>query len=557
VKNSDDLAPSIPDDTDTQYFNAINVETRKELGQFPTPRYIAQIMSELLDLSDNNLKILDPAIGTGILTNEVIYIVQRENLTNIQVTGFDIADHMIEYCTARFRQVSSDTNILLHCSDFMLVPNQKFDRIIANPPYVKSNRITNKKQYFSLIKQKYQIKLDGTTGLDMVFLLKCIQLLNSNGKLVFILPSEFLNSGYGENIKENLLEQTRIEALVYFDFAELVFDNMSSALLVILSKKKPSITASHKVKFVKIRTINQLSDLKSVIVENKQSDSLFVFEKLQHKLLFQNKWLNYFDESFNEEEFTDFIKLGELFDVTRGIATGANHFFTLTAEEKMEWTIPDKYLKPVLTKAVYAKPPIFTASDFQKLVKSNKKVFLLNITSQYPEEISEYLAYGRQQKVHEKYLTRTRKRWYVMEKRKPASILVKVFQRSEVQFILNKTQVVNLTSFHGLYSIKNTSVYDKPLLLFLNSKIGKKSINLEIRHYGGGLKKMEPRDVEKIKIPELTKLKKSELKSLQQAYDAWTTGTNVEIESLIENLVTTINSRKISNKKGQKLMKYL
>ena len=177
----------------------------------------------------------------------------------------------------------------------------------------------------------------------------------------------------------------------------------------------------------------------------------------------------------------------------------------------------------------------------------------MNILEDDPKEITEYLKFGVSNKVHEKYLTSNRKKWFFVEKRKPAPILVKVFNRGASQFILNITQALNLTCFHGIYSKNESSKYEKALIIFLSSKLGRESIDLQLRHYGGGLKKMEPKDVENILIPDFLLLNEQEIKKLDDFFDKWAANKNSppsdESFSIFESIITIIDL-KLSSKKN-------
>ncbi|MFX0094723.1 MAG: hypothetical protein ACFFBD_23505, partial [Candidatus Hodarchaeota archaeon] len=194
----------------------------------------------------------------------------------------------------------------------------------------------------------------------------------------------------------------------------------------------------------------------------------------------------------------------------------------LTQEEIKKWQIDDKYLVPVLSRANYATPPVFTMKDFAKLVQEGKKAYLLNITELEPQgTIQNYLRYGKSNKVDQRYLTRHRTRWFFVEKRTPAPLLCKVFSRGVVQFILNETDCLYLTSFHGIYPHHTDSRILKGLVLFLNSKMGNEMVKSHLRIYGGRLKKMEPRDVESILVPNFSLCANEELNRLEALFENW------------------------------------
>ena len=57
----------------------------------------------------------------------------------------------------------------------------------------------------------------------------------------------------------------------------------------------------------------------------------------------------------------------------------------------------------------------------------------------------------KQRRNKRKFLTKSRKPWYALEKRPPAPIWVSVFNRNGVKFIRNEANISNLTTFHCVY----------------------------------------------------------------------------------------------------------
>ncbi len=66
--------------------------------------------------------------------------------------------------------------------------------------------------------------------------------------------------------------------------------------------------------------------------------------------------------------------------------------------------------------------------------------------------------------------------------------------------------------------------YSVPLVLFFRSNFGIESIKKQLRHYGGGLKKLEPKDVENILIPNFSVFTPEDLQLLEETFKAWQNG---------------------------------
>ena len=83
-----------------------------------------------------------------------------------------------------------------------------FDIVIGNPPYVRAQKIDNKKQ----LKPHYSF-YQGSSDLYMYFYELGYKTLNKNGVLSYITSNKWLQADYGSPLRKLLLTQTIIEHL--------------------------------------------------------------------------------------------------------------------------------------------------------------------------------------------------------------------------------------------------------------------------------------------------------------------------------------------------------
>jgi adenine-specific DNA-methyltransferase len=197
--------------------------------------------------------------------------------------------------------------------------------------------------------------------------------------------------------------------------------------------------------------------------------------------------------------------------VTRGIATGANDYFTFKASKIDMYSIPDECLLPCVCHSVDVKDSVFTLNDFDCLVRANKAVFLFNGEAKSTDtHVKKYLHLGVNNKIDKRYLTASRSPWYAIEKRKPSPIWVSVFNRNGLRFIRNKANVYNLTTFHCIY---NDGEIDTDILFaYLLTDVAKEIFLDNSRQYGNGLVKFEPNDLNKGMMFDLRMLRDDEKK---------------------------------------------
>jgi methylase of polypeptide subunit release factors len=72
----------------------------------------------------------------------------------------------------------------------------KFDVIIGNPPYIRGEKIPNKKGIMNLFET-----FVGNSDIYVYFIEKSIKLLKNNGILGIITSNKWLRAGYGVNIR--------------------------------------------------------------------------------------------------------------------------------------------------------------------------------------------------------------------------------------------------------------------------------------------------------------------------------------------------------------------
>ena len=126
--------------------------------------------------------------------------------------------------------------------------NERYDVIVGNPPYMKSEDMKQftpielpiyKKKYRSAYKQfdKY-----------FVFIERALELLKENGWFGYIVPSKFAKVGAGAKLREYLQEKGYVHTVVSFG-ANQVFNNKTTyTCLLILRKKKLSLFSFTEVR---------------------------------------------------------------------------------------------------------------------------------------------------------------------------------------------------------------------------------------------------------------------------------------------------------------------
>jgi hypothetical protein len=204
--------------------------------------------------------------------------------------------------------------------------------------------------------------------------------------------------------------------------------------------------------------------------------------------------------------------LSDLFEVKRGLATGDNKFFILTKEDIERHKLPREFLIPILPSPRYLAEDVIEADESGNPVLE-KQLFLLSCKLQ-PHEVKkdyprlwEYLESGRDGKIQERYLCLHRSPWYAQENRPASPFLCTYMGRSNspkgspFRFILNHSKATAANVYLLLYPkapLKHLIERRPGLARIIWEGLGAitpESLVNEGRVYGGGLHKMEPKEL--------------------------------------------------------------
>lgn len=487
-----------------EYSQFVSLEHRKKFAQFFTPFAIAQFMAKWIIENKNLETLLDPAFGLGVFARAL-----RQTNKECFITGFDIDENILRQASTIF---DNDKNTSIQLKDYMFNDwENRYDGIICNPPYFKfhdyENRTTLKE-----IEERLGLKLNGFTNLYTLFLLKSAYQLNENGRAAYIIPSEFLNSDYGMLVKSYLIKNKLLRYIIVFDFEENVFDDAltTASILLFANDKEKS-----EVEFISIKSLDELFLLQKKLsaYPKIKAENAISFSALKPEI----KWRAYYQQQ-NATRFKNLVPFSNYGKVVRGIATGANEYFTFNQSKARQFHIDEKYLLPCITKSVDVDGAFFTKQDFESLKQKDKSVYLLNAVKPDEPSLKKYLVKGETEEVHKKFLTASRNPWWTLEKRPPSPIWVSVFNRNGLRFICNEANISNLTTFHCIYLNMFSSPKADLLFAYLLTDISKHIFNDNRREYGNGLQKFEPNDINKALMVDIDRISKSDEEEVLKLY---------------------------------------
>ncbi len=500
----------------------------KRLGQVPTPPAVASLMARWV-MSAKPTIVLDPAAGLGNLLHACAEI--RESVKMVAVERDEDTFHQAKHTAPH------GTKLIL--ADYLFAESGQFTGIIANPPYVKSQRLEYTEADWRYFDERFGVPLDRLTNLYAIFLLKIWDDLAPDGRAAVLLPAEFMNANFGDEIKERLLNKIRPAGVIVFaPELNLFADALTTSSILFLErcgvKERP-------IKAMKASSLEEAMDFVVELIGEQVAESALVIHDLR---TFDpcEKWLNTLLEnkpSKNVRHLTQ--KIGNYFQCRRGIATGANDFFCLNESLLREHRLSQEHIEPCVTKAADIDGLVFTHQKLSQLANTDRRCYLLSPRVN-GAELDSYLRLGQELGIHERHLPSHRPVWYQPENRAVADVWVAVFSRESVKFILNTSGAKNLTCFHGLYARNGQTSLEPLLVLFLNSSWGRIAFSQVNRFYGDGLNKLEPKDVEDMPCPTLPAQTAVQAKQL--------TDRLIELESVPDDERLRIMDRMVSTMLG-------
>ena len=483
--------------TEKEYIKIVPLEHRKKFAQFFTPEHISDFMANwVLNGRKGKLDILEPAIGLGIFSRSL----HKQN-PRIQVVGYDIDETISSYARVYFAR--QEYNVTISNENYITTSwSEKYDGIICNPPYLKFHDYDNA-TLISIVNNRLHTHLNGFTNIYTLFLLKSIFQMKEGGRMAYIIPSEFLNSDYGVEVKRVLLQSGLLRHVIIVDFTKCAFDDALTTACILLCENDNN---SEDIRF---SNIDDIAKLNSSLTQYMS----FPSGQLNPEI----KWKQYYEDT-SSSNYNHLVPFSTFAKVSRGIATGANNYFTFKRSKIDSYNIPDSSFRCCICHAADVQSQIFTENDFENLLSHDKTVFLFDgCTNNNDTNVQSYIRIGESIGVDKKYLTASRSPWYALENRKPSPIWVSVFNRNGLRFVRNKAGVYNLTTFHCVYNIGeiNTDI----LFAYLVTNVAKEIFLDNSRQYGNGLVKFEPNDLNKGNVVDLRILTEEEKVFVLRASD--------------------------------------
>lgn len=485
-----------------------SAEERNKLGQFATPPELAGDIARLAlaYLGDRSVRFMEPSIGSGAFYSALLASCPSARIES--ANGFELDPRFVEAA----RTLWADSGLRVTPGDFTTTSapasdSERATLVLANPPYVRHHHLerTRKAALQARAEQALGGKVSGLTGLYVYFIILAHGWMSEGGVAAWLVPTEWMDVNYGAALKEYLCGKVQLLRVHRFDAEDVQFgDALVSSSIIIFRKGAPSKGATCEM------TVGNLT----TPLRCRPTD----IAELRGAL----KWSHYFrppNGHSHPAATSSTVTLGDLVAVKRGIATGGNDFFIRSRSEFTRIGVPERFLRPVVPSSRHL-PGDVIGRGRDGYADMPEPLALLDCDAPEAEvrehhpKLWEYLESEAGQEARKGFLTSGRRPWYSQERRPVAPVITTYMGRGRkgqppFRFFWNQSDATATNVYlllipkPELATILKLNPEKARVIVDFLSQTDPVELLGHGRVYGGGLHKLEPKELGRLDASKL------------------------------------------------------
>lgn len=479
-------ATSLRDGADplgAMFYELRDASERRGSGTVYTPDAIVRPMVEWT-LAQQPARVVDAGCGSGRYTAAIL---RRE--PQLAIVAIDLDPLATIMTRAAVAVLSGGGAARVIQGDFTRARLSKVDgrtAFVGNPPYLRHHQIPARtKAWAQLAAASLGLKISGLAGLHALFFLATGLLGRKGDTGCFVTSSEWLDVNYGSIIRGLLTGPLGGEHIHILSPDVEAFEGTQTTATITTFRIGIPVTG------IGFRSVKSVSDISNLTPPP---------NPVAHaRLVETGRWSTFVRT--RTQIPAGHIELGEIMRVHRGTVTGANAVWVTTSGSGL----PVSALRPSVTKAL----ELFTAG--RELVDDSALRRVIDLPTDLEtafdsselRQIKRFLTEAKKLDVHKGYVARTRKAWWSVGLREPAPILATYMARRPPAFVINRVKARHINIAHGLYP--RQEMPEEALYALARSLSTGVSL-AQGRTYSGGLTKFEPREMERLPVPDLATL---------------------------------------------------
>ena len=436
-----------------------------------TPGPLAEAIVRRLH-TEPNLTWLEPCVGSGVFIEKL----NAQGVPKTRITCIDL-DRKPQPLD-KYAETIRGKDFLRWCRCTEL----RFDRIVANPPFLSIKQLPELLQSSALTTQGVNgEKVTLGANCWYAFLCASLHLLKPNGCLAFILPAAWDYATYAFPVRATIHSMFR-KIEVHRSLSPM-FDNVHDGAVVLFADgfRQPP--------------------LESRRTEHATAERLIAFlsgeERTKRKSVRRTKSTGQVGK-----------RLAEIIDIRIGIVTGDAKFFVLSEEQRIAKGLPMNCLKPVLSRARHLIASELSEAKWRDLRKRGERIWLFYPAKggKHKKAVSRYLRLslakgGCNRKA---YKVRNRESWFLPQIVQNCDGFVSGM--STVGPWICFSDMRSLSATNTLYVVKfreSLTMNQKcAWALALLTTAVRQSLKAKCRRYADGLEKYEPSDLSELVVPQ-------------------------------------------------------
>lgn len=414
---------------------------------------------------------LEPCVGKGALLEAI----SRGGIEKQRIVGLDLAKR--PESNDSLGRVRRSTEFLAWAAR----TTSRFDRIIANPPYISLRKLPTKVRTSALLHHTPAgIPVPAGSNCWYAFLCASLRLLRPGGSLGFILPASFEYAGYASTLREELPEL--FEEYCVHRCQVPLFDAVDEGAVVLFCRgfgdKSTTVTRG------------QHENLQSLVASLKS-----------------RRTTSRVTRAIGCHPLPGRVMLRDVMIVGIGAVTGHSDYFLLSESQRLRHRLPKSSLRPVISRARHLQCSTITEDIWAGYRDRNERVWLFRPRSFDLDNphVRAYLELGPEQGGCKRDAFKVRNRtpwWCTPLPEQPHGFLSGMTQSGPVVCFNDKPL---LTATNTLYTVRFADSIPKEKrcawALMLLTTSARKQIEAARRTYALGLKKLEPSDISSIQLP--------------------------------------------------------
>lgn len=468
---------------------------QKARGAFFTPFEISQFISNWAIRTGGD-RVLEPSCGNAAFllpsASKLVELGASPKELPRLLYGVDIHGPSVAEAGSRLTQKGFAASITE--SDFFdHEPQQLYDAVIGNPPYVRYQDFSGAARAKSLrAALAHGVRLTSLASSWAAFTIHASEFLNDNGRLGLVLPAELMSVNYAGEVRRFLMSRFAKVRLVVFE--QLLFPGVLEEVVLLLAEGRGT------AKSFEVYQARDASSLASLDTSSWRGFVPAADEKWTPALI-PNDALDAYRELTQGDSFVRMVDWG---DTYLGSVTGNNSYFTMSAA-----TVSDLGLRK--SEVLKISPPggrhlkglTFSERAWGQLAKEGARCFLFAPSvSDMSSGAKSYIEQGERDGVPKAYKCKTRTPWWRVPLVAQPDLLFTYMNHDRPRLTTNEAGALALNSLYGVKLKSELRELGKSMLpiacLNTVTLLGSEVVG---RSYGGGLLKHEPREADLMPVP--------------------------------------------------------